>query len=93
MSSGTERVERVAAILRNAIPGAEVTHQDSGDYGAVVFTITNTVTKGAAKLLISRERFEEDQDETEKLVHQAIAQLAPGDSWLLTTGGTLVAYP
>ncbi len=87
MTDGTdpERVERVARLLREQLPGAEVTHRDPGGLGPVGFTITTG--KGASILRISWERFQEDQAQTEEFVRQAAERLAPGDSLLLTADG------
>jgi hypothetical protein len=91
LNSYSERVESVAAILREQIPGSEVTVADPGNDEAVVFTITrNRRGEGAVIFRISSERFQEDQAETEEWVRQAVRQFAPGDSYLLTSTGELV---
>ena len=88
--SDPERVERVAQLLRELLPGTEVTHRDPGGLGPVGFTIT--MSKGAAILRISWDRFQEDQAQTEEFVHQAVGRLSPGDSLLLTVDGTLERF-
>ena len=90
MTSDPERVERVAAILRKGIPDAEVTHRDPGELGPVAYTITTS--KGAAVFRVAWERFQEDQDETERFVREAIQYLGPGDSYILNVEGDLIPF-
>ena len=93
MKSDPERVESVAQILREGIPGADqVTHNDPSDGGPVVFAITWLKT-GAAAFRVTPERFQEDQDETERLVREeAIPVLHPGASYILTFADGLIPF-
>ena len=86
--SDPERVDRIARILTDEIPNATVTHHDSGDFGGVKFRID--ARGGVGTFVVSWERLQEDQDETEELVRLAIPKLGPGKSWLLTAAEGLV---
>jgi hypothetical protein len=85
-----DKIERIVTIARKQIPNAEVDRQDTGEFA--VFTITDRAGKGASVIGISRERFLQDQAETEDLVRQMLLGLRPGDSVLLRSDGEIVPF-
>ena len=84
----TAKIDGVVEVLRRRFPDAEITTRDPGNLEPVGFTIV-AEDEEPRILLVSWERFEEDQAETEKLVYQmAVTSLQPGECWFLSSDGT-----
>ena len=87
-SSDPEKIADVKRVLKEAIPGAKVTHHAPGGFGAIEFRIEDA--GAVAFLRVAWDRLQEDQNETEKLVKQAVSLLTHGSTWLLGVAGTLI---
>jgi hypothetical protein len=83
--SDPENVERIARILRAAMPDARIAHIDPGEFAPVEFRIEDK--KGIGFLVIDWACLQEDQVAvTEEIVRMYLARLAAGLSWRIRVG-------